>query len=178
MFHRVIDIYLKKLSSNPLLINAGSGFLIASIGDIVCQRLESSNALTSNIDVSRVIKMGSIRAFIIVPFIQRWYPLLIYFAPGKQFTQVIKRVAIDQAIGSPIVVGLVFSVNGVFNQKNISELGYQISTQGFHAWLKGLQYWPFIHLITFSSIPLKHQPLFSHIASLYWNYLLSYYSHQ
>ena len=51
----------------------------------------------------------------------------------------------------------------------------RIKEIGFSTWLRGLQYWPFVHAIMHRFVPIQHQTLFAHFCSLYWNAVLSYY---
>eukprot|EP01038_Epipyxis_sp_PR26KG_P011665 gene11665-15619_t len=126
-------------------------------------------------DFIRSLEMGTIRAVVITPFILFWYPFLVYLCPGKPFIRVVGRVVIDQLFGSPTVITMVFFAKALFRgdpYSTITNLKYQFIV----TWVTGLKYWPFVHSLNFSIIPLKHRPLFAHFASLYWNAILSYYS--
>lgn len=185
------------------MTNATTGFAIAFIGDIICQSYVQnmhtstdkdaglSRGVTldndkeskmnwlrdsqfTNIDYHRAFIMGGIRAIIIVPFILVWYPFLARIGPGNSIPSIIRRVCVDQTFGSPIVIGLVLGANSLIMNGNIE---FDILVKdGQLAWVKGLQYWPFIHAVNFSLFPLHHQALVAHIASIYWNAILSYYS--
>ena len=120
--------------------------------------------------------MSTIRCFVITPFILFWYRTLIRVAPGTAWIQVFKRILIDQTLGAPIVILLVFVSNAIFHQESWIELRQRIQDKGWITWIKGMQYWPFVHLINFGMLPLSYQPLFAHFASVYWNAVLSYYS--
>jgi len=50
-----------------------------------------------------------------------WYPFLTRISPGRGILDVIKRVAVDQSIGTPIVIGLVFIFNAFLQGKGISD---------------------------------------------------------
>lgn len=170
--------------------NATTGFTIAAAGDIICQYYEqkydtksitksTTKADTQHVkyDWARVFEMGLIRAAVIVPFITVWYPFLVYASPGSSFVRVLGRVVIDQSIGSPTVVALVFVSHACYIGDPLSSIN-RIYSQGGYAWAAGLQYWPFIHTFNFGLVPLRHQALVAHLASLYWNAILSYYSNR
>ena len=130
------------------------------------------------LNLKRTLDMGLIRALAITPFVVNWYPLLYVFSPGKKIQHVLGRIIIDQSIGSPIVIGLVFLSNSFLNFANLSNGFQRILEHGFVTWTKGLCYWPLVHMFTFGIIPKVHQPLFGHVMSLYWNFILSFYANK
>jgi hypothetical protein len=188
-FTRLINFYNHCLTVWPMTTNATTGFTIAAAGDVVCQYYEQKLDKTriksaESIEISavkydwiRALEMGVIRAVVIVPFITVWYPFLIYACPGSTIPRIIGRVAIDQSIGSPSVIVLVFVSHACLHGDPWSSID-RIYKQGGNAWAAGLQYWPFIHTINFGLVPLRHQALVAHVASLYWNAILSYYSYK
>ena len=225
IFKVFVDNYNNALKTHSLAVNACSGFIIASAGDIICQKfmpipnevplsLSSSLSTTSiklnrdkddkvikrniekvnqnvynnhkntvstctedfKVDWKRTFDMGLIRAIVITPFIQKWYPMVSYLSPGTRIINIIGRITVDQLIGSPIVILLVFSARTILSNHSLEYLINKVKDQLLPTWRAGLMYWPFIHSITFGMMPLKHQALWAHFASLYWNAILSYYS--
>lgn len=188
----------------PFIVNGGTGFLIAAAGDVLCQKyfphpttttaankdgndkknkpsllpdgLSTSLQLPSWWDPNRSLEMGLIRCFVITPFILFWYPTLLRLSPGTTPLRVLSRVAIDQSIGSPLVVLLVFASNTLLHKETLDDFLQRVRDKSVTTWLKGLQYWPFVHIINFGLLPLAYQPLFAHFASVYWNAVLSYYA--
>lgn len=142
---------------------------------ILSSSTSSDNILEFEWDLVRSVHMGIIRASVITPFVLFWYPTLVYLCPGQSLFRVLGRVCIDQSIGSPIVILLVFVANAIL-QQDIQGLPQRIQSQFMNAWKTGLQYWPIVHSFNFGFIPLSHQPLFAHFASVYWNAVLSYYA--
>jgi len=188
--------YNSCLNKYPYVTNAITGFTLAVVGDITCQFYEHkylshksnknidnknstiySNRFDMFVNYNRSLEMGAIRAVVIVPFIMFWYPFLTKINPGKSLSNVVGRVIIDQLIGSPIVISLVFMSNGCIHG-NIFESIDKIKTQGLIVWYTGLRYWPVVHCFNFGLVPLQHQALFAHFASIYWNAILSYYTYK
>jgi len=128
------------------------------------------------IDWKRTFDMGLIRAAVITPFIYFWYPFVARTSPGKNIINIIGRIIVDQLLGSPTVILLVFTARAILNNNNLESLINKIRYQMFPTWIAGICYWPFAHAITFGIMPLKHQALWAHFASLYWNMVLSYHS--
>ena len=91
--------------------------------------------------------------------------------------RVLGRVVLDQLMGSPTVIWLVFTSNAIIHGDSLELYWHRLVHQGPQAWKAGLQFWPFVHTINFGFVPLKHQALVAHVGSLYWNFILSYYSY-
>jgi hypothetical protein len=92
-------------------------------------------------------------------------------------TSVLKRVLIDQAVGSPIAITLVFTGKAILARSPLSAKD-TIQNHLLDTWAVGLQYWPFMHTINFRFVPLLYQPMYATFASLYWNAVLSYYTNK
>jgi hypothetical protein len=193
--------YTKCLAAAPYTTNCVTGFLIAFSGDIACQSyFESKNPKVSasllqsgsnnsyvrdvtsrsvhqpkKYDFNRAGKMGMIRAVIITPLTQYWYTVLLWTFPGASLYRVLCRVALDQAVGCPVVIVLVFYAKAILDGQPGSAAA-TITSNLLSTWRCGLQYWPFVHTINFGLVPPLYQPLFSSFASLYWQVVLSYYA--
>ena len=124
----------------------------------------------------RTLEMGIIRAAVVAPFVFYWYPFLARTIPGRAIHRVLGRVCLDQALGSPMVVMMVFTASAILQGAGPAAAFQRIREKGLTTWIAGLQYWPFVHTINFGFIPSHHQPLFAHVCSLYWNAVLSYYA--
>jgi protein Mpv17 len=187
-FKAFLALYSGVVEKKPFLTNAVTGFFIASAGDILCQQQNYNSSMlpldtafkpsfSEVYDAKRTLRMGAIRGLIVTPFVLKWYPTLLKLSPGKTLSRVVSRIIIDQCIGSPIVITLVFVTNlCLFQQQSLHNLFVKLKSEGRLSWIRGLQYWPLVHLITFGLVPLKHQTLFAHFMSIYWMYILSFYS--
>ena len=243
VFKMIVESYNNALKSNFLAVNSCTGFIIASAGDILCQKLmpipsipsPSSSSSSSSLPVSsssssslptssppysassyreslakdneiikanikkvdssncrkevevardhdsvridwkRTFDMGLIRAAVITPFIYFWYPFVAIVSPGKNIINIIGRIIVDQLLGSPTVILLVFTARAILSNNNLESLINKIRYQMFPTWIAGICYWPFAHAITFGIMPLKHQALWAHFASLYWNMVSKHY---
>jgi hypothetical protein len=129
------------------------------------------------LDYGRVAEMGIIRAFVMTPFTLNWFKLLVKLSPGGGMASALTRVAIDQAVGSPIVITLVFTAKAILAGNPLSAKD-TIENHLLDTWKVGLQYWPFMHTINFRFVPLLYQPMYATFASLYWNAVLSYYANK
>lgn len=167
-------MYERLLKKSPIVVNALTGFIVASIGDVVVQQVIEEK---SRVDYKRTCEMGLIRAAVITPFVAVWYPALVAASPGTQWRHVLPRIMIDQIVGSPIVISLVFLSSAILKGDSMQSAQSRFNSQLLPTWKRGLQYWPIVHLITFGIVPLAHQPLWAHFASVYWMGCLSYSTH-
>lgn len=171
--------YSSLVQRAPYLTNCTLGFAIATAGDYLSQKYfeQPSTADKFVWNGSRSVDMGIVRATVITPFIMQWYPILVRLCPGGTVLRVAGRAALDQCIGSPVVICLVFLANSLLS-KTVPTLPRRLEEQFYPTWKTGLNYWPFVHMINFGFVPLAHQPLVAHFASIYWNAVLSYYSNK
>lgn len=169
---RAATFYMHLLSRYPITTNIGTGFTIASVGDVIAQSLEQPQQ-SIKLDIERILDMGLVRAVVIAPFISFWYPFL-----NRNFSSVISRIIVDQCVGSPTVICLVFLANTKLRGGDVKSGFEKIKRDGMSAWGIGLSYWPLVHSITFGVLPLHHQPLFAHFASVPWNAVLSHYANR
>ena len=117
--------------------------------------------------------MGLIRALIMAPFLQAYFPWLSRLVPGTTPPQVLKRVLADQAIGAPVSISMIFATACLIRGEPESIVP-RIKSQLLPTWQSGAMYWPFVHSINFRYVPVPSQPLVAHVASVWWNVVLSY----
>lgn len=195
MMIRIAHLYRDWALRSPYIANCSAGIIIASIGDAACQRyfphpqikneisdkiLENKEAaknskLPSWWDPMRTVNINIIRCGVITPFVLAWYPTLLKLCPGQSVLRVLGRIAIDQSIGAPSCVFLVFVMNTILQFESFDQFVSRLKNQFFTTWFRGFQYWPFVHMINFGFVPLVYQPLFATLCSVYWNAVLSYY---
>jgi hypothetical protein len=113
---------------------------------------------------------------VIAPFIAVWYPFL-----ARNFSTTPAKIVADQLFGSPTVISAVFVANHLLGGKGLQTLdqfGSKLYTDGLSAWGMGMTYWPIVHTITFGILPLRHQAVFAHVASVPWNACLSHFANR
>jgi hypothetical protein len=121
----------------------------------------------------RTVEMSVIRATVMAPFLQLYFPWLSRLVPGTTMPQVFKRVFADQLIGAPVSISLIFLAAATIRGDPASVMP-RIQEQLLPTWQSGASYWPFIHSLNFKFVPVIHQPVVAHIASIWWNVVLSY----
>lgn len=168
-FTKVASLYTQSVAKRPLLTNAALGLVIASVGDVCCQHFFEQKEY----DAKRTIHMGVIRAVVLAPFLHVYFPFLARLVPGKSFKSAILRVCADQCIGSPVSIALTFAAASVLKGEPMSFFP-RVQEQLIPTMKMGAMYWPFVHTLNFRFVPVSHQPIVAHLASLWWNAVLSY----
>jgi hypothetical protein len=186
---RFAHLYRDWALRSPYIANCSAGIVIATIGDVACQRYFPHPQIPPSVsrksksvggdaawwDPSRTLNINVIRCGVITPFVLMWYPTLLKLCPGQTALRVLGRIVIDQSIGAPTCVFLVFVMNTILQFESFENFVSRLKNQFFTTWFRGFQYWPFVHMINFGFIPLVYQPLFATICSVYWNAVISYY---
>lgn len=180
---RTLSKYNYCAKEYAFLTNAITGFVIAAVGDAFCQQYFDSDkrdrdGKTLNVpqwNVGRSLELGVVRTAVITPFIHFWYPFLERVCPGATVLRLAGRVLIDQGIGAPITISMVFVANSAL-KGDIAGGVHRIKQQFVSVYTTGLRYWPLVHSINFSVVPMTHRSLFAHLASVYWMAVLSHYS--
>ena len=166
--------YSSALARAPFAFNCTTGFVIAAAGDAGCQLWFEGD---KPFDSKRTLDMGLIRAFLLAPFLTKYFPFLNWLVPGKTTGRILARVGADQIIGSPLVICATFAASAAM-QGRPETFPSRVEQQFWPTWLAGACYWPLVHTVNFRVVPVVHQTLVAHIASLYWNGVLAYRSNQ
>lgn len=187
--------YFRAVEKRPFALNVVSGFVLAFGGDIVCQtQFESGKSLfhkdeevakTWRWNEARSWELGVLRAALLGPWTHVYYPWLMRTIPGAGLKYAMGRALLDQFVGSPVVICLVWFGSDIYNGRynsvekwadSFASTVAKVEDQGPNAWKGGAQFWPIVHTINFWKIPPLHQPMFAHVFSIYWNAILSYYN--
>jgi hypothetical protein len=173
------------MSAKPFATNFVTGACLAGLGDVLCQkialRVAGGGKLFDerNWDARRTLNISLIRACLIVPFIMFWYARLGQIFPGHDMAQRIQRVLLNEAVGGPVMITFVFVGNAILRGEwSLSGLYQRFRDEFFPTLKKGVTYWPLVHFLGTFRLPVKHQPLFAHVASVYWNGVLSFHAHK
>lgn len=190
MFSGLAAAYLRALSSRPLLTNACTGAVIAAVGDAACQIALVPSAPSSTpsseatsllsrvqaIDWRRTAEMAAIRSCFMGPFLTVYFPWLAARAPGTTARAVATRLAIDQLVGAPFTISVTFLLVSTLHGDPAAALP-RIREQLLPSLAVSACYWPVVHSVNFTRVPVRHQPLTTHFAALFWQAYLSYASY-
>jgi hypothetical protein len=166
----LLGAYTRAVAHRPLATSMALGFVIAGVGDVVCQRLEG--APLAELDARRVAELSAVRALVNAPLLHVYLPWLASLCPGTSLARVGARVVLDSVLGSPVNLCLIFAATSTLKGRPL-ETGARIQEQLLPTWLKGVTYWPFVHFVNFRFFSTAHQGLVAHLASVWWMVLVS-----
>jgi Mpv17 / PMP22 family len=166
---RLLAKYNAALAKRPMQTNIITGFVTAAVGDVICQL----GFVKEPYRFRRTMELAATRALFMGPFLTWYFPFLARLAPGTGTKQVVKRLAFDQMIGSPISITGTFMFVGLFQGKP-ETIVPRIQEQLLPTMAAGACFWPFLHFANFKLVPVHHQALVAHTASLGWNAYISF----
>lgn len=166
--------YAHAAREHPWVVNGGLGALAAGLGDQACQRFVEKKSISSG---RRTINIALIRCFLAMPWLLFWFGVQQKLAPGTSNLAVLQRVLLDLAIGTPMMILLVFLGSSILTGqlfRDPSQLVRLFSQEFIPTYAKGAKFWPPVHFAFTYRAPVLWRPLISTIAGIYWNAVLSY----
>jgi hypothetical protein len=156
-------------SRRPLMTSMSLGFVIAGVGDAVCQWQERGEEIfaSGGFDFRRLAELCFVRAFVMGPMNHLYFPQLARLIPGNSWPRTIARVVVDSSFAAPISLCIVFAATSTLKGKP-EDIIFRVQDRLVPTWMLGVQYWPFVHLLNFKFIPPPHQGLVAHFASVWW----------
>ncbi|ORX96404.1 hypothetical protein K493DRAFT_281961 [Basidiobolus meristosporus CBS 931.73] len=169
---RAFRWYSTNLERNPFLVKSVSTATIVALGDIACQKLIEKKP---QLDRARTLRMLIHGGLIMGPALSFWHPFLERLVKIRQpHIALICRVAIDQAVFAPSVVGMFFISQGLLSGCSLVEVQERLNTGYRTALFNSWKLWPISNLIIFYLFPLHYRFLMGNIISLGWNTYLSF----
>ena len=170
--------YSRKLDTHPILTKSLSSAIIGGSGDILSQYIVARNANRSlDWDYVRTSRFAFMGIVLIGPVIHVWYGAVMRWFPGNSFSSIVRRVAVDQLLFSPLFLPTFLSglwlLEGKSPDQVISGLQHTVPTAIVANWAL----WVPAQAINFRFIPGKYQVLFSNFVGFIWNAYLSYTAH-
>jgi len=159
--------------AHPWLTQIATTTTINTLGDLNAQLLFPASP-DAEYDYTRTGRMTLTGALLAIP-VNAWYTRISYrFLTLPKKLAIFLRVALSQAIFTPIFLVSFFGVQGALEAKSLDEIKEKIWTTGPRAWRDGLVLWPAVSTVNFALVPLEYRALLGGVASLGWNTWLSY----
>ena len=170
MIGAIAGAYARAHARSPLGTSSALGFAIAGTGDLLCQLQEGRGA--ADLEQRRVLELALVRALVVAPMLYVYFPWLTSLCPGTAWPRVIARVGLDSVIGAPVSLAVIFTASSALKGRPM-EAGDRMRDQLLPTWVRGISFWPFVHLLNFRFVAPAHQGLVAHFASVYWMVLIS-----
>lgn len=156
-----------------LLTNVSLSVSLSAIGDVIEQNYEIMTAKIDRWDQIRTRNM-SISGFTIGIFCHVWYRYLDKFIPGYSLKIVLKKVAVDQLIASPVCISTFFLTIGALEYTSREELIQEIRNKAWKLYAAEWMIWPPAQFVNFYLLPYKYRVLFDNGISLCYDIFTSH----
>ncbi|KAK9762215.1 Protein required for ethanol metabolism [Basidiobolus ranarum] len=169
---RAFTWYSRNLERRPFLVKSVSTATIVALGDVACQKLVEKKP---QLDRARTLRMMIHGGLIMGPALSFWHPFLerLVRVRNPQLA-LLCRVAIDQTVYAPFIVGVFFISQGVLSGCSLHEVQERLRAGYPTALLNNWKVWPISNLIIFYLLPLHYRFLLGNVVSLGWNTYLSF----
>ncbi|XP_043492279.1 mpv17-like protein 2 [Polistes fuscatus] len=152
-------------SKNLLYTNVAVSISLSAVGDIIEQHYEIIKGQWEKWSPSRTRNMA-VSGMSIGIVCHYWYKYLDSKLSGRTSKIVLKKVIIDQLIGSPLCIGMFFLTTGLLEKSNLSELKHEIVNKAHKLYVAEWIIWPPAQIINFYFLPTKYRVLYDNTVSL------------
>ena len=202
-FSLLLAWYSRQLDTRPILTKSITSAIIGASGDVASQCIEkdvdateetpndnddhqnknNNNGSTSKddtadgfwLDTTRTARFGFLGLVLIGPVIHGWFEMLVRWFPGNTASTVVKRVALDQFIFSPVFVATFLA--SLWTLESQSDIAQKLQEQLPSTVVANWSLWMPAQVINFRFVSPKYQVLFSNFVGFVWNVYLSYKAH-
>jgi protein Mpv17 len=180
--------YVKSCTEKPLITKGLTCGVIASLGDLIAQRLESQKNISDNVwlNLSRLATFFVCNAVFTGPFVHYWYQAVADTGNWVQrrfrlakWKTIVFQVAMDQSVGVLLFFPLYLVFYDMFdalirlNQVPSLRLAVDKCTRHLtQVILMQYRVFPITNSINFAFVPQELRVLFSNSVSLFWNIYL------
>ncbi|XP_071491931.1 mpv17-like protein 2 [Diadema antillarum] len=178
MFMVVRDITRKLFSPKYLVwtnIFSGAGLLM--LGDGIEQYREILKERKVNKiqtwNFKRSAHMFTLGAML-GPFNHYWYVYLDRILPGTMASTVVRKIVLDELIGSPILITLFFLGLGTLDGKPLDKSVDLVKDKFVTVYMCDLCCWPAIQWINFYYLPPHLRVIYINVVTLAWDTFMSY----
>lgn len=156
-----------------LLTNVGLSVALSAIGDVIEQNFELVTKKIDHWDQIRTRNM-SISGLTVGIFCHAWYRYLDKFIPGYSMRIVIKKVAVDQFVASPICISTFFLTLAALENTSTEDFIKEVKNKAWKLYAAEWMIWPPAQFINFYLLPYKYRVLFDNGVSLCYDIFTSH----
>jgi protein Mpv17 len=159
--------YHQEVLQYPLMTKAMTSGVCYSVGDFCAQRIDGKN--TSTLDLSRLARSGA-AGFVgqgpLAHYYLNW--LDQYMSFGGAWWAVPAKIAIDQGPMNIVENTMYSLLMGAFALRDPREVLKDVKATFVPGLVASIRFWPAVHMVTFTVIPLELQVLWADVAEIVW----------
>ncbi|CAG9763147.1 unnamed protein product [Ceutorhynchus assimilis] len=148
-----------------LYTNVGLSLSLSGVGDLLEQQYEIITEEIPKWDRRRTRDMalsGTTVGFVC----HFWYKYLDVFLPGYTIRIVMKKIVVDQLIGSPLAISTFFGSIALLEQSSLEEFVEEVKTKAWRLYAAEWMIWPPCQFLNFYVLSTKYRVLFDNFVSL------------
>jgi len=162
--------------------NIGVSFGLSGLGDVIQQKIETRQTLssvrtTSSVNWRRTLNMSTSFGLTSGVLCHHWYLYLDKLLPGRGIKTIITKIAWDQVIFSPVLITACILVSGYIENKSMAQFLEDTINLGSRLWLAECLLWPPAQFINFYFLPTKYRVLYDNLVSLVYDWYTSHLKH-
>lgn len=171
----VLQRFVKRAFSDKFLLftNVGLSTTLSGVGDIIEQNYEIFTHQINKWDKERTRNM-SISGTAVGIVCHNWYKFLDSRLPGYTIRIVLKKIVVDQLIGSPLYITTFFSTLALVEGASKDEYIKEMKNKFWKLYAAEWMLWPPAQFINFYFLPTKYRVLFDNSVSLVYDVFTSH----
>lgn len=150
---------------------------LSGLGDILEQNYEIIHGKVDKWDKLRTLRM-TLSGITVGIVCHHWYSFLDRRLPGYTISLVMKKIVIDQLVGSPICISTFFGTLAVLERTPYKEFLLTIKKKAWRLYAAEWVIWPPAQFINFYFLPHKYRVLYDSTISLGYDVYTSYVVHE
>jgi len=149
-----------------------TGALMAA-GDVIAE-LAIERKSIEELELLRVGRFACIGTFIMGPALRTWFTFLDKLVGNKGWSAPLKKVALDQGLYAPFIIGVFMLSNGALQGMSRVEIEAHFALKYLDCLRTGYKLWPFVQIVNFYLVPVQYRILLVQIIALGWNTFLAW----
>uniref|UniRef100_A0A1B0CQT8 Uncharacterized protein n=1 Tax=Lutzomyia longipalpis TaxID=7200 RepID=A0A1B0CQT8_LUTLO len=163
---KIITGHRKAFSLKYLVFtNVAISMTLSATGDMLEQQYQKKFGQHPRWDRQRSLRMG-VTGITVGVVCHYWYNFIDNFLPGRTLRLVLKKVVLDQIIGSPLVISTLFVTLGLLDGQSRSEIVDEMKQKFIRLYTAEWIIWPPAQIINFLWLPSKYRVLYDNTISL------------
>ncbi|TFA98299.1 Protein SYM1 [Trichoderma ghanense] len=163
--------YNGRLAARPFLTQGVTTAVLFATGDITAQQLVEKRGIKGH-DTSRTSRMALYGGCVFGPVATTWLGFLARRVRLRNArVETLARVAADQLLFAPVMIGVFLSSMATMEGKSAKE---RLDQTWWPALKANWVLWPAVQFVNFTFLPLQYRLLFANVISIGWNSYLSW----
>jgi len=148
-----------------LYTNVGLSFFLSGLGDLIEQKYELMTNEITQWDKRRTRDMA-ISGTTVGVLCHYWYSFLDRSIPGYTIRTVLKKIVIDQIVGSPLCISTFFATIATLEGSTFQDFIKEVKDKAWRLYVAEWMIWPPCQFLNFYVLSTKYRVLFDNLVSL------------